>query len=53
MHELIGAFLKTGLVLDGLEEPCFTTEDAEPGRMLATSNFTQLPPILGFRFRLP
>jgi hypothetical protein len=52
IHELFSTFFGAGLVMDGLEEPCFKKEDGDPRRMLSTSNFVQLPPILGFRLRL-
>ncbi|KAJ3565026.1 hypothetical protein NPX13_g7645 [Xylaria arbuscula] len=51
MHELFSTFFKTGLVMDAIEEPAFTSADATPERLESTSNFTQLPSILAFRMR--
>ena len=53
MHELFGDFFKGGLVMDGMEEVGFTEADGVPNRIEASSNFTQLPAILSFRFRVP
>jgi hypothetical protein len=52
IHEILSIFFHTGLVLDGFEEPCFTAEDADPNRPISSFNFTQLPPIMGFRMRV-
>ncbi|TGJ79904.1 hypothetical protein E0Z10_g8856 [Xylaria hypoxylon] len=51
MHELFSTFFKTGLVMDAIEEPAFTSEDARPDRLEAASNYTQLPTLLAFRLR--
>ncbi|KAI1120844.1 S-adenosyl-L-methionine-dependent methyltransferase [Nemania abortiva] len=51
LHELFSTFFKVGLVMDAMEEPAFTAEDAVPGRIQETSNYTQLPAILAFRMR--
>lgn len=51
MQELFSTFFKTGLVMDAMEEPAFTSEDATPERLESTSNYTQLPSILAFRMR--
>ncbi|KAI0517418.1 S-adenosyl-L-methionine-dependent methyltransferase [Xylaria bambusicola] len=51
LHELFSTFFKTGLVMDAMEEPAFTSEDAMPERLEASSNYTQLPAILAFRLR--
>ncbi|KAI1813068.1 hypothetical protein GGS20DRAFT_554887 [Poronia punctata] len=51
LHELFSTFFKTGLVMDAMEEPAFTAEDASPDRIESTSNFTQLPALLAFRMR--
>ncbi|KAI0455104.1 S-adenosyl-L-methionine-dependent methyltransferase [Xylaria acuta] len=51
MHELFSPFFKTGLVMDAMEEPAFTPEDAMPEKVEATPNYTQLPAILAFRMR--
>jgi len=52
MHELFAPFFRAGLVLDALEEPAFTEADSIDERVEATSNYTQIPPILSFRMRL-
>ncbi|KAI0541440.1 S-adenosyl-L-methionine-dependent methyltransferase [Xylaria digitata] len=51
LHELFSTFFKTGLVMDAIEEPAFTSEDATPDRVESSSNYTQLPAILAFRLR--
>lgn len=51
VHELFGVFFKRGLVMDALEEPNFTEEDAVPERLYATANFTQFPALMAFRFK--
>ncbi|GAP87923.1 putative methyltransferase type 11 [Rosellinia necatrix] len=51
LHELFSTFFKTGLVMDAMEEPSFTAEDAVPQRIQETANFTQLPAILAWRLR--
>lgn len=51
IHELFSTFFKVGLVMDAVEEPAFTSEDAVPEMIHATPNFTQLPTILAFRMR--
>jgi len=40
--------------MDGLEEPTFTEEHPEvkqQGRPESSRNYTQIPPIMAFRFR--
>ncbi|KAI0466301.1 S-adenosyl-L-methionine-dependent methyltransferase [Xylaria cf. heliscus] len=51
MHELFSTFFKTGLVMDAMEEPAFTPEDATPGKLEGHTSYTQLPAILAFRMR--
>ncbi len=54
LHELFATFFKRGLVMDGLEEPTFTEEHPEvkqQGRPESSRNYTQIPPIMAFRFR--
>jgi hypothetical protein len=48
---LLGTFLKTGLVLDGLEELYFDKDDAIAERPESSANFTQIPAIMAMRFR--
>ncbi|KAI1188408.1 S-adenosyl-L-methionine-dependent methyltransferase [Nemania serpens] len=51
LHELFSTFFKAGLVMDAMEEPAFTPDDAVPGRIETSVNYTQLPTILAFRMR--
>ena len=51
MDVLLKTFLKTGLVLDEIEELYFEKEHANPERAVSTANFTELPVILAFRMR--
>ncbi|KAI0407833.1 S-adenosyl-L-methionine-dependent methyltransferase [Xylaria palmicola] len=51
LHELFATFFEAGLVMDAMEEPAFTAEDAMPARLEASSNYTQLPALLAFRIR--
>jgi hypothetical protein len=50
IHQLLGTFLKAGLVMDAIEEPSFTKDDHVP-RIESHANYTQLPAILAFRLR--
>ncbi len=52
LHELLGAAFAVGLVLDGLEEPAFGPEHANPARPLIWDNFPQFPPVLVARLRV-
>jgi SAM-dependent methyltransferase len=45
LHELFGAFFRAGFVMDALEEPALTTQDANP-RELSWSNLPGIPPVL-------
>lgn len=45
LHELFGEFFAAGWVIDGLEEPRFTTAGDEPHR-LTWSNMPDIPPVL-------
>jgi 2-polyprenyl-3-methyl-5-hydroxy-6-metoxy-1,4-benzoquinol methylase len=52
LHVLLGAGFRAGLALDGLEEPSF--DGTEPAaNAFSWSNFTEIPPVLVARFRLP
>ena len=51
LHQLLGEAFAAGLVLDGLEEPAFTAEHAEPARPVSWHNFTQFPPVMTARLR--
>ncbi|POR33264.1 Uncharacterized protein TPAR_06542 [Tolypocladium paradoxum] len=54
LHELFGVFFKRELVMDALEEPSFTEEDAEVRQVQRAEshrNYTQIPPIMAFRMR--
>jgi hypothetical protein len=53
MHELFGEFFKGGLVMDAMEELGFTDAHEVKNRIEASSNYTQIPAILSFRFRVP
>jgi 2-polyprenyl-3-methyl-5-hydroxy-6-metoxy-1,4-benzoquinol methylase len=49
LHELFGTFFQAGFVLDGLEEPALSTQNAYPHE-LSWSNLPGIPPILVGRF---
>jgi SAM-dependent methyltransferase len=51
LHTLLGACFASGMALDGLEEPAFTTSSASPG--LRWDNCGDIPPILAARLRVP
>jgi SAM-dependent methyltransferase len=51
LAELLGACFGAGLVVDGLEEPAFGPEQADPERPLSWLNFTDFPPVLAIRAR--
>lgn len=51
LHELLGLAFAAGLVLDALEEPSYSPEDADPARPLAWYSLWQIPPVLAGRFR--
>src|SRR5690606_6017935 len=52
LHQLLGEAFAAGLVLDGLEEPAFGAEDADPVRPLTWNHFTQIPPVMAARLRI-
>lgn len=52
LHELLGEAFAVGLVLDGLEEPSFGPEQADPARPLSWTDLWQIPPVLAGRMRL-
>lgn len=47
--QLLGEAFAAGLVLDGLEEPAYGPEDADPQRPLSWSSLRQIPPVLAGR----
>jgi SAM-dependent methyltransferase len=51
LGQLLGEAFAAGLVLDALEEPSYSAEDADPARPLAWRNFRQFPPVLAARLR--
>ena len=51
LHELLGEAFAAGLVLDGMEEPTFDPEHADPTRPLTWYNFPQFPPVMAARLR--
>ncbi|KAL0468109.1 S-adenosyl-L-methionine-dependent methyltransferase [Neurospora intermedia] len=53
MNELFTTFFQAGLVMDAMEEPAFSEDDREEGRVESSRNYTQLPAILSFRMRMP
>jgi 2-polyprenyl-3-methyl-5-hydroxy-6-metoxy-1,4-benzoquinol methylase len=52
LHEMLGEAFAVGLVLDGLEEPAFGPEYADPARPLSWDNLWQIPPVLVGRLRV-
>ncbi len=50
LSELFQAGFRAGLVLDGIEEPAFSAEDAS-SVPLSWANFTHIPPVLVARMR--
>ena len=52
LHSLLGTFFKSGLVLDGLEEPAFPGDNVA-GSGLGWGKFHEIPPALVARLRLP
>jgi hypothetical protein len=51
LHQLLGEAFAAGLLLDGLEEPAFSEDHANPARPLVWDNFQQFPPVMAARFR--
>lgn len=51
LHELLGEAFAAGLVLDGLEEPSYSQDAANPARPLIWDNYWQIPPVLAARLR--
>ncbi len=51
LSQLLGEAFAAGLVLDALEEPSFSPEDADPARPLSWYNVWQMPPVLAGRMR--
>jgi hypothetical protein len=52
LHELLGQAFAAGLVMDALEEPGFSPENADPARPLSWSALWQMPPVLAARLLL-
>lgn len=52
LRVLLGAGFRTGLVMDGIEEPAFppSVEPRRPGA-IAWENYTEIPPVLAVRLR--
>ncbi len=53
LMELLRPAFESGFVIDSLEEPSFETEDSYPSRLRWDGRFSEIPPILAIRFRLP
>ncbi len=51
LHTLLGACFAAGMMLDGLEEPAFTTSSTNLAPRW--DNFGEIPPILAARLRVP
>lgn len=51
LYQLLGEAFDAGLVVDGIEEPGFLAEDANPSRLLRWVNMPQIPPVFAARFR--
>lgn len=51
LAELLGPFLRTGWVLDGLEEPAFAAGMGRPDRPFSWTNYPGVPPVLVVRLR--
>jgi hypothetical protein len=52
LSDLLGAAFAAGLVMDGMEEPCFPPHVAEAAPPLSWRRFTDIPPVLAVRLRL-
>jgi 2-polyprenyl-3-methyl-5-hydroxy-6-metoxy-1,4-benzoquinol methylase len=52
LSELFASGFRAGFVLDGLREPALAGE-LEPARLASWSNYSQIPPVLVARMRLP
>jgi 2-polyprenyl-3-methyl-5-hydroxy-6-metoxy-1,4-benzoquinol methylase len=52
LHQLLGEAFAAGLVLDGLEEPAFGIEAANPARPWIWDNYWQFPPVMTARLRI-
>lgn len=52
LHELLSTGFQAGLVLDGLEEPSFSPDDAQKSHSLSWHKLWQIPPVIAGRFRL-
>jgi 2-polyprenyl-3-methyl-5-hydroxy-6-metoxy-1,4-benzoquinol methylase len=52
LHQLLGEAFAAGLVLDALEEPAFSPEEADGERPLSWAALWQIPPVLVGRLRV-
>jgi SAM-dependent methyltransferase len=52
LHQLLNEAFAAGLVLDGLEEPAFGVEHANPARPMIWDNYPQIPPVMVMRLRI-
>jgi hypothetical protein len=52
LHLLLGHCFRVGFVMDGIEEPAFKGE-VQPNRPFSWANYTEIPPVLVARLRLP
>ncbi len=50
LQDLFRPFFKHGLVVDGLEEPSFTS-GPDRKKIQSFNNFPQIPPVMVFRMR--
>lgn len=55
LHTLFNACFRAGLVLDGLEEPAFNSpsDGSQSTRLLSWVNYSEIPPVLVARLRIP
>ncbi|PKS05458.1 hypothetical protein jhhlp_008834 [Lomentospora prolificans] len=51
LHELLGIFFKQGLVMDALEEPTFSEQQATSCKSSVHTDFSQIPVLMALRFR--
>lgn len=51
LGQLLGEAFAAGLVLDGIEEPAYPPDAANPARPLIWDNFPQIPPVMAMRLR--
>ncbi|GCE24199.1 class I SAM-dependent methyltransferase [Dictyobacter kobayashii] len=55
LHVLFGACFKAGLVMDGIEEPAFNHpyDGSHRPRSFGWANYSEIPPVLAVRLRVP